>query len=242
MRHQYKNNIKVGIFILSSLLLLFAYIMLLGDKKTYFNFASTYKINFHTIHGLFKGSIVTINGIAAGNVTDIIFVQKTGNIEVVISILQKFIPVINKQSVAHLTRKGLLGDKYISIITYGEQGLPLPDGSYIPTTPDLGIFEILNKKETGKQISSILSELSFFIKDLNTQNTIQHASLIFSKENAKNLSQILQKLNNILTKIDEGEGTAGALINNKDLYHRILSLLGKRHYSKYLPKLLNNKK
>ena len=49
-----------------------------------------------------------------------------------------------------------------------------------------------------------------------------------SKKDQKELSEILKRTNNILKKIESGEGTLGALINDRRLYSRVLVILGER--------------
>ena len=246
-----KKNIKlrVGIFILLSVVLLSACILLLGENQTYFNLTSKYNIEFKKVDGLFVGSVVTVNGVPAGNVTGIHFLQETGDIQVVISVLRKFTPVITNQSAAMLATKGFLGDKYIAITTTGKKGKKLPAGSYISTQNVPGILRLLGGKKTADKLSSILDELLITISSFNSEQTIKKAgktayniSNMFSENKSQEVSQILKRLNNILTKIDEGEGTVGALINNKNFYNRLLSLLGQRPYHKYLPTLVKEKK
>ena len=94
-----------------------------------------------------------------------------------------------------------------------------------------------------------MDEMLIVIRSFNSEKTIKKASKathniynMFSESKSQEVSQILKRLNSILTKLDEGEGTAGALINNKNLYNRILSLLGQRPYHKYLPTLVEEKK
>lgn len=238
-------KLKVGIFILAGTLGLFAYVALIGDDKTYFNLVSKYKLKFETVDGLFVGSAVMINGLPAGNVSGIHFIPETGNVQVIVSILHKFTPFITDKALAFLATKGLLGDKYITIITKGERGQKLPKNSYIPTQPVPGILGALGNEATGEKISAILEELLIFTRTLNSEKTLKHfnktaqdISHTFSKNTSKELDQVLKTLNSILKKIDEGEGTAGALINNKHLYNRVLSLLGGRPYHKYLPALV----
>jgi hypothetical protein len=48
----------------------------------------------------------------------------------------------------------------------------------------------------------------------------------FGEELAQNLLSISESLNSILKKVDKGEGTAGALINDKEVYDS-LSLAAK---------------
>ncbi len=248
-RRKKRINIKVGFFVLAGIICLFSYIFLLGNNLTYFNLVSKYKVKFKSVDGLFNGSMVKVNGVPAGNVVDIHFMEETGDVQTTISILHEFTSSITDQSEATLITKGLLGDKYIYITTKGwKQGEQLKKGAYIPTKPVSGILELLGGKDTGDKVSAILDELLIFVKSLNSEKAVQQISKtahsisnMFSEDNSKDISQSLEKLNSILTKLDKGEGTAGALINNKNLYYRVLGLFGQRPYHKYLPSLVNEK-
>lgn len=249
MSRRKKNiKVKVGVFVLVGAVILFAYIVLLGDNQTLFNLTSKYKVKFEQVDGLFRGSVVTVNGVPAGNVIAINFIHETGNVQAVVSVLRKFTSVITDQSEASLATKGFLGDKYIAIITKGHKGQKLPGGSYIPTRSSSGVLDFFGNKKTGDTVAAVLDELLITIKAFNSEKAIQKVgktaygiSNMFSESKSKEVSQILKRLNSILTKLDEGEGTAGALINNKNLYNRILSLLGQRPYHKYLPSLVDEK-
>ena len=245
-RRKKKITIRVGVFVLTGIVLLFAYILFLGQNRTYFNFVTKYKIKFNKVNGLFTGSVVTVNGVPAGNVFSIDFMPDTGKIKVVVSILRKFTPAVTNESFAFLATKGLLGDKYIAIISKGKKGEKLPKNSYIPTQPLPGMLGFLSHQNTGHKISAILDELLIFTRDLNKEKTVKKVNSAVDKfsnmMSAKEWSEILKRFNSILTKIDDGEGTAGALINNKNVYHRLLSLLGQRPYHKYLPSLLKEQK
>lgn len=240
---------RVGIFVFFGVISVFAYVILLGDKATIFSSTAKYKIELPEVHGLFKGSVVTVNGITAGNVTDIEFIPETGLIHVSVSLVKKFALVITDQSEASLGVKGVLGDKFISITTKGEaRGTQLPEGSFIANQKYKGLMGFLGSESVKEQLSNVITEVSTFLSSLNSEKPLGHTSQafkqvagFFSKEKSKDFAEILKHLKNILIKIDKGEGTAGALINNRNLYNRILSLLGQKPYHKSLPSLLNDK-
>jgi len=254
---------RVGVFIFSGIVCLFAYIIFLGENRTFFRLVSKYKVTLDTADGLFAGSVVTINGVPAGNVTNIHFIEETGNIEVGLTVLRKYSPVITDRSKVSLITKGLLGDKYILITTSGKEGTKLPSGSYINTEKESGILGMFKNQEVKGKISNILDELLQLLHALNKENgvlysihemadeikkstrtlnsTAKDISKMLSEEKSKELEQLLKTLNSIAQKLDEGDGTAGALINNKKLYYRVLGLLGERPYHQYLPSLVKEK-
>ena len=240
---------RVGIFVFLGVISVFAYVILLGERATLFSSTVDYKIELPEVHGLFKGSVVTVNGITAGNVTNIQFIHETGRVHVSVSLIKKFALVITSQSEASLEVKGILGDKFISITTPGEaDGEPLLEGSFIAHQKSAGLMGLLGSENVKQQLSNMIKEISTFMNSLNSTDTLGHTSEafkqfsgFFSKDKSKDFSEILKSLKSILIKIDKGEGTAGALINNRSLYNRILSLLGQKPYHKSLPSLLDNK-
>ncbi len=244
---QRKMNIqfRVGIFVFIGVVFLFAYILLIGENRTLFTFTSQYKVKFQETHGLFVGSVVTINGVPAGNVISINFIEDTGRVEATISVMNKFASVITDKSTAMVVTKGLLGDKYISIVTKGINGKRLKEGDYIHVQILSGALGFLSSKASGEKLQNILNEVFLLLQAINSQKMVEKAnraidnmSSVMSKNNAKQLSLALKRLNSILKKIDEGKGSAGAFINNRSFYNRVLALLGQSPLHKYLPELM----
>lgn len=244
-----KKNIrfKVGVFLLTGFGCLFVYIIFMG-KHSFFYSSVHYKINFQEVHGLFAGSQVTVNGMAAGHVEQIKLIPQNGYVQVSISVLKKFADTLTDQSKAHTVTKGLLGDKYVSLITSGQRGSVLPPGSFIPTSARDNLLGLLGgggHRSPDDPLSAILNEVLIFLKSLNSQATGQKLNQVLegltsalASVSREDTAELVYRLKSILRKIDEGKGTAGALINNKNIYQRILSLLGRKPYHQYLPRLL----
>ena len=236
-------QLRVGIFILLGIVATAGSILILGKNPALFSFTNKYKLQFQTVDGLFTGNIVTVNGIPAGNVMAIHFMQETGTAQVVVTVMQKFHSVITDRAEGSLITKGILGDKYIAITTPGShKGEPLPPGSYIPTRPDHDILNLLADQATIQKISTIINEALVLLQKANETNTLKQISSFFSPDKAEELKQTMKHLKNIMRKIDKGEGTLGALINNKRIYNIILSYLGERPYHKYIPDLIKEAK
>ena len=245
-----KKNIRfqVGLFLLTGFGCLFVYIAFMGNKHSFFYSASRYKINFKEVHGLFAGSQVTVNGMAAGHVEQIHLIPHNGYVQVTISVLKKFTPTLTDKSRAHTVTKGLLGDKYVSIMNKGVGGQVLDAGAFIATHSADNILGVLGDETHASGLSDMMQEVQIFLKSLNQERAVKkmsrafgEVSAAFSQASREEVRQILSRLNSILKKIDEGEGTAGALINNKVVYDRVLSILGRRPYRRYLPDLLQQK-
>ncbi len=243
-----KKNIRfqVGLFLLTGFGCLFVYIAFMGNNHSFFYSASRYKINFKEVHGLFAGSQVTVNGMAAGHVEQIQLIPHNGYVQVTISVLKKFTSTLTDKSRAHTVTKGLLGDKYVSLVTKGNRGSVLPPGSFIPTSRKDNLLGLLGGgSKQGDSLSALLDETLIFLKSMNSQITGQKINQVLEglastlqSVSPEDTAELVYRLKSILRKIDEGRGSAGAFINNKSIYHRILSLLGRKPYHQYLPQLL----
>jgi outer membrane protein OmpA-like peptidoglycan-associated protein len=102
--------------------------------------------------------------------------------------------VIKKDSVATIRSEGLVGDKFVEISFGSEQSPKVARGDTIQGQPPLQISDLLNK--TNEVLDS-------------TKGAVQ------------NINQTAGNLKSITGKIDQGQGTIGALINNKKIYQNV---------------------
>ena len=236
-------QLRIGVFIFIGVLALSVTVLFIGNNQTLFSFTNKYKLSFQHVEGLFTGSLVTINGIPAGNVSSVYFMPEDGNVQVTVAIARKFASSITDRSEATLITKGVLGDKYISISTKGRAvGSVLPVGNYIATQSDKNFMSLLSSQEEAQKVSMILAELLVLLQTANAERAVRNIAEFFSGNHAKDMHDILMHFKSILKKLDQGEGTAGALINNKRIYNVILSYLGQRPYERYIPELVKEAK
>jgi outer membrane protein OmpA-like peptidoglycan-associated protein len=93
--------------------------------------------------------------------------------------------------VASIETEGLLGNQFLALSIGSPGAAGVKDGDTIASQPPIEMSDMLNK------MSGILD---------NSQQAI------------KNATQATANLNSISAKIDAGKGTAGALVNDKQLY------------------------
>jgi hypothetical protein len=102
--------------------------------------------------------------------------------------------IIKHDSVASIETEGVLGSQFVAI-TFGSAGqVEVKDGAIIQSEPPLQMADLL-KKTSGILDSSQLA----------VQNTVQATA----------------HLNAVSAKIDSGQGTVGALVNDKQLYSNL---------------------
>jgi len=186
---------RLGAFIIATLAILVLGIFVIGGKQ--YLFSSTYqlKAQFDNVVGLDAGGDVRVGGVHSGTVHSIVLPHNPGEKVTVIMDLDKSTHEIIKQdSVATIETEGLLGNQFLAI-SFGSAGKgEVRDGDMIASLPPLEMSDLFQKT------SDILDS---------------------SKQAIHNATRATANLASISAKIDEGQGTAGALVNDKALYSNL---------------------
>ena len=186
---------RLGAFIVVTMAVLAAGVFIIGSKE--YLFSSTYqlKAQFSNVAGLSDGADVQVGGVHSGTVLGIELPHKTGEkVTVVMELDRSTHEIIKQDSVASIETEGVLGNQFVAI-TFGSAGQSeVTDGELIQSEPPM-IMSDLFKKTSGILDSS--------------QAAINNATLVTAH------------LNSVSAKIDSGQGTVGALVNDKDVYNNL---------------------
>jgi phospholipid/cholesterol/gamma-HCH transport system substrate-binding protein len=186
---------RLGLFIFGTLAILAAGVFIIGSKE--YLFRSTYKVKaqFENVAGLSEGADVQVGGVHSGMVESINLPHKPGDkVTVVMELDKETHEIIKQDSVASIETEGMLGNQYVAI-SFGTAGqADVKDGQIIQSQPPLLMADML-KKASGILDSS-------------------QAAII-------NATQATAHLNSVSGKIDAGQGTIGALVNDKQLYSNL---------------------
>jgi phospholipid/cholesterol/gamma-HCH transport system substrate-binding protein len=186
---------RLGAFIFVTLAILAGGVFIIGSKQ--YLFSSTYqlKAQFDNVEGLDAGGDVRVGGVHSGTVRSIVLPHKPGEKVTVIMDLRKLTHEIIKQdSVATIETEGLLGNQYLAI-SFGSAGIAdVRDGDIISSQSPLEVADLL------KKTSGILDS---------------------SQQAIENATRATASLDSISAKIDRGQGTVGALVNDKQLYNNL---------------------
>jgi len=186
---------RLGAFIVATLAVLAVGVFIIGSRE--YIFGSTYqlKAQFDNVAGLAAGADVQVGGVHSGTVRSIALPHQPGEKVTVYMDLDKATHEIIKQdSVASIETEGLLGNQYLAI-SFGSAGQgEVRNGDTIASLPPLEMSELL------KRTSGILD---------SSQQAIQNATLATAH------------LNSVSAKIDSGQGTVGALVNDKAMYNNL---------------------
>jgi phospholipid/cholesterol/gamma-HCH transport system substrate-binding protein len=186
---------RLGAFIVATVAILSAGIFIIGSKQ--YLFSSTYqlKAQFDNVEGLDDGGDVRVGGVHTGTVRKIVLPRKPGEkVTVVMDLGKSTHAIIKQDSVASIETEGLLGNQYMAISVGSSGTADVRDGDTITSQPPLEMSDLLQKA------SGLLD---------GSQQAIQNAT------------RATANLDSISAKIDRGQGTAGALVNDKQLYNNL---------------------
>jgi phospholipid/cholesterol/gamma-HCH transport system substrate-binding protein len=186
---------RFGAFIIATLGILGAGIFIIGSKQ--YLFTSTYRLKaqFATVVGLDPGSEVRVGGVHSGTVRYIRLPNKpAGTITVLMDLERSTHDIIKQDSVAAIETEGLLGNEYVSISFGSAQALNVKDDDTIASQPPLVIADLMKKAD---------------------------GILDTSQEALDNVTVATANLGSISGKINQGQGTIGALVNDKKIYTQL---------------------
>jgi phospholipid/cholesterol/gamma-HCH transport system substrate-binding protein len=186
---------RLGAFIVATLAILATGVFIIGSKQ--YLFSSTYqlKAQFDNVEGLDAGGDVRVGGVHTGTVRNIVLPHKPGEkVTVVMDLNKSTHEIVKQDSVVTIETEGLLGNQYLAI-SFGSQGTAdVRDGDTIASQAPLEMSDLL------KKASGLLD---------GSQQAIENAT------------KATANLDSISAKIDRGQGTAGALVNDKQLYSNL---------------------
>jgi phospholipid/cholesterol/gamma-HCH transport system substrate-binding protein len=204
-------EVIVGLFVLVSLALLLAMVILIGRRQNIFE--SRYEITgvFESVAGLQPGAEVHLAGINVGYIKDIRF-NEASEVEVVMSVSRTQSERIRRDSIAHIRTMGLMGDRYVLITVGSEEEEKIPAGGTIRTS------EIIEWEELLATARPALG---------NLENTIENISELTDElaDPDGDVGTILTNVKDLTTRAREGRGTIGALLTQDDIYQKTSEVL-----------------
>jgi len=186
---------RLGAFIVATLAVLAAGVFIIGSKEYLFRSTYQLKTQFDNVAGLAQGADVQVGGVHSGTVQSITLPHKPGDKVIVVMDLDRSTKeIVKRDSVASIETEGVLGNQFVAI-SFGSTGqAEVEDGETIQSVPPLELGELLAKT------NAILD---------SSQQAIQNTTLATAH------------LNSVTAKIDSGQGTVGALVNDRQLYNNL---------------------
>jgi phospholipid/cholesterol/gamma-HCH transport system substrate-binding protein len=244
MVRQKSAQIRVGIFVFSTLVTLMGAIFLLGSRTQYFQPQYTLRAVFSNVGYLLEGAGVYLAGVQVGRVGEIRFFEDVAAQKVLVSlkIARAYQDRIRQDSIAVITSSGLLGDKYIDITLGSESEPELQNGMFIRTQEPADYSQLIRQGEevlkntivitsslaaltsgyrssqAPTAVADLLTSLAQIAKAIEMGDGLIH-SLIYEKGNERiltDLASAMIALRETLTGFKEGKGFLHTLLTDSN--------------------------
>ncbi len=219
-----KFEFYIGVFVLVGLILVGVMIVGFSD---YQYMGEQYMVHaiFNYISGVVEGAPVRYAGVDVGKVTKIsIFEDTNANTQVNVTLGIKEGVRIKKDSEAVINSLGIIGEKYIEIFPGTPEAGALNPGDEILGIDPIALETVMNTAQ------SVLSKLEDALSSVNkvlstdTQEDIKVTIKNFRKA-GEDIDRLSNKIELVINKINQGEGTVGKLIYAQELHDELLALI-----------------
>jgi phospholipid/cholesterol/gamma-HCH transport system substrate-binding protein len=168
MKTTSEQKIKIGLFVLVGLVVIFLGIFLIGSQKSMFN--STFSVYgvFKNVNGLMVGNNVRFAGINVGVVEGINIVSDSA-VRVDLTLNDNVKKFIKKDAKVSIGSDGLMGDKLVVISPGGTTSRDLVEGGdkLVAVNP-LDVDKIINKlTRVADNAEELTSNLTDIVRDIN---------------------------------------------------------------------------
>jgi len=251
------TEIKVGLFVVGILVLFGAAVFTIGSHQKYFQRQYTLWASFSNISGLIVGAPVRLAGLTVGRVNAILFPEDPQDkiVKVELKIKKGVQKRIREDSIASIQTMGLLGDKYVEISLGSPQHGVLQDEARINSVDPIDLMEYAAKlEETINAVNTILIDVKAISGQIRGGRGLLHAILYDPAGGelvnnlavasgsldtlVKELSSAAESANNIVKKVERGEGSLGGIINDPTVYEDLKVVLGGAKRSKTIQTLI----
>jgi phospholipid/cholesterol/gamma-HCH transport system substrate-binding protein len=216
------SKLKAGLVITIAFLALLVAIFFAGNIEKIFSPKTELKVAFRDVRGLRRGAPVWIFGTEVGSVRSIHLDPVHGAI-VTVSINERALTFLKKDSQASILTMGLLGDKYIELSAGSPQAQPLQSGEMIKGTEPIQFSQIMETTSVAiGKMGDFINRLDIFVTKIEKgEGTV--AKFFTDPTIYNNLKKSTQTLSLLLEDIKNSEGTLKMLIENPSLYRKTLT-------------------
>ncbi len=246
-----KNYLISGIFISILLLVVMVTIFMLNKENPLFSSKVQIKTLVKSAQNLKDGAAVQLRGIKVGSIQAIEF-KNLDTLEITLGVTEKYRTWIKKDSEITFKTQGVLGDKFLEISGGTEASESVSEGDTLVTNEGSQFDQIITKSEdlvvTAGNVLAKFDKIMGKIEDnrvekilINLEHLTSNSSKVMASLNDKSFGQSItnlktssESLTRITKRIEEGPGTAHALIFDQGLHEDLRALFGGANRSKVL--------
>ena len=237
MANERTNTFKLGIFVLSGVVVLILALYLLGRKGDLFTSTVDVSAKFNEVNGLREGNNVRYAGIDVGTVEGITIVSDT---EVVVGMLirRDAAEHIRVNAMATIASDGLMGNKLVKIEPVEGPGAALSDGAVLTSSTGIDTDAMLKVLGTSNEnLVAITTDLRELTHRLNTPNgplslltdtlLVKDVRSIMTDLSgaAANARIITQRADHIVQDLRAGKGALGVLVRDTAAENQVRGML-----------------
>ena len=218
------QKIRLGLFVITGLLIFILAVYFIGDKQKMFGKTNHLEAVFNNVNGLQLGNNVRYSGISVGTVRGIEMINDT-TIRVDMIIDKAIFPYIKKDAVATISSDGLVGNMIINIIPGNGNKSSVEPGDEIQTfnrirTEDMMTTLNVTNKNAAKLTENLLKITNEIIKGKGTLGTLLNDTLMskdlaetmrYLKITTKGTSETATQLNNLIVSLNNKNNVVGVL-------------------------------
>lgn len=223
---EYRQNIKLGIFVLTGIALFLASVFYIGSERNVFNKTFTVSAVFKNVEGLTEGDNVWLSGVKIGTVKNVRIISE-GKVVVSLSLKDKQNDFIRKDATAFIGSDGLVGNKIV-IIRPGSANEPIHDQDTINSLSPTDTQDLINiAKDVGSNTRSLTDDLKLIADKINKGQGVVgellnegelsedlRATISSLRLASQNTSQATADLKKLVSEINSGEGLVTKLIKD----------------------------
>jgi phospholipid/cholesterol/gamma-HCH transport system substrate-binding protein len=227
MARRGRNEIKVGLLVLTALAVLAVAILLIGQQSNLFRATNEYFVEYNNVAGLTPGNPVQLNGVDVGRVSSVVLPEEPGEVDIRVwlSVDRRYAPRIRQDSEARIKTLGLLGDKFIEIVSGSPEFPPIPDGGQIPTSPATSLDELMaSGEDLMDNVMSISSSLRTVLARMEGGEGILGQLTMDTPEGEQLVGSLVasaESVERLTATLESGDGPLPRLLHDKVLAQRL---------------------
>lgn len=210
---EYRENIRLGIFVVTGLALFLISVFYIGSERNVFNKTFTVSAIFRNVEGLTEGDNVWLSGVKIGTVKTVTIISE-GKVIVSLSLKDKQNSFIKQDATAFIGSDGLVGNKIV-IIRPGIVEEAIQDNDTINSLSPTDTQDLINiAKDVGSNTRSLTDDLKLITAKINNGQGIV-GELLHEGELSRDLRETINALRTA------SQNTNQATVDLKKLVHEI---------------------
>ncbi len=226
MEYWRKSEWRLGLFIACGIVLFGALVFTISNLN-FFNKSYEIRVLFKFANGIESGAPARLAGVKVGEVKSVKIIydpdDETPLVEV--DLLVEEDVLIRQNASVLISTLGLLGEKYVEILPGDKSRDLMKEGDVIVGYDSVPMARL---SDLAYQVAQKLDQTIDAIRDVffKEQNKQDLEDIIINvKSLSDNLNKLAVETNEVMNKINNGEGTLGKILSEDVLYYEILSIV-----------------